>query len=175
MTIAATSSPFAILGSCCPSSPAKGNCLLECIWRVGRSSRLGSAVHHRGAYGCQAAFGPSSNSPLQAGSCAGSSSGAVSSRRNRLRGISTFSRSWKKTSKSMMSPPRRKPPSIPCGPGCYSSRMSFGRELPSGRKSSISGWTPIRPPGAFENAVLWNWSCRDSDRRPNAARAAVHR
>jgi len=40
---------------------------------------------------------------------------------------------------------------------------------------SIFGWTPIRLPEAFENAVLWNWSCGDSNRRPNAARAAMYR
>ncbi len=31
---------------------------------------------------------------------------------------------------------------------------------------SKSGWTPIRPPETFENAILWQWSYRDSNRRP---------
>src|ERR1017187_2657916 len=72
-------------------------------------------------------------------------------------------------------PRRRKPFSIPCGPSCYSNPTSSGPALPSGTKCSIFGWTPIRLPGAFENAVLWNWSCGDSNRRPNAARAAIDR
>jgi hypothetical protein len=58
-----TSAPFAPVGLCSPSLPAKENCLLVCMWRIGKSSKLGSAVHHRDAYGCQAAFGHSWNSP----------------------------------------------------------------------------------------------------------------
>src|ERR1041384_5735732 len=37
-----------------------------------------------------------------------------------------------------------------------------GREPLSETSYSIFGWTPIKPPGAFEDAVLRNWSCRDS-------------
>src|SRR5438128_2501954 len=51
-------------------------------------------------------------------------------------------------------------------------RMSFGREAPSARKSSISG--PIKLRATVENAVLWNWSCRDLNRRSDAARSAMH-
>src|ERR1035438_8298255 len=41
----------------------------------------------------------------------------------------------------------------------------------SGRAQTAG--SKIRLPEAFKNAVLWNWSCRDSNRRPNAARAAM--
>src|ERR1022692_2944281 len=72
-------------------------------------------------------------------------------------------------------PPRRKTFSIPCGRSCGSNPTSSGRELPSGRKCSIFGSTLIKLPEAFENAVLWNWSYRDSNRRPDASRGAMHR
>jgi hypothetical protein len=60
-------------------------------------------------------------------------------------------------------------------PNCCSRPTSSGLDPPSGAKCSIYGWTPIRLPEAFENAVLWNWSCRDSNRRPNAPCAAMRR
>src|SRR5438876_73711 len=53
--------------------------------------------------------------------------------------------------------------------------MSSGRALPSVMRCSVSGWIPIKPLEVFENAILWNWSCRDSNRRSNAARTTVHR
>jgi hypothetical protein len=58
-------------------------------------------------------------------------------------------------------PPQSKPYSTQFGRDYYSNPMCFGRELPSARTSSRCGWKHTRFPEPFENAVSWNWCCRD--------------
>jgi hypothetical protein len=55
-----------------------------------------------------------------------------------------------------------------------SNLMSFGHAPLSVTKSFNCGWRPIKLQETFENAVLWNWSRCDSNRRSDATRSAMH-
>ena len=127
------------------------------------------AVHRRGTYGCQAAFGRSWNSAPRLEGCARYSFGVVLVRQDRHLKISIFSDQWTKSFEvdGVGAPARALSDSVRAEllfeSDVFSARASLGNELLDLWLHTYQASRSFRKRGI----VRWNGSYGDSNRRPD--------